>query len=79
MSVLAPKLNEDTTIVTCPLSLVITKDTASQALKTILGPDAHTPLDAWSERQLICTYLCFHHLCPEQRSISIAPFSEPRL
>ncbi|KAI9571841.1 hypothetical protein HD554DRAFT_2069851 [Boletus coccyginus] len=37
----------------------------SQALETLLG---HPSLDAWSERQLICSYLCFHHLCPEQSS-----------
>lgn len=63
---LAPRLDEDTTIVTCPFSLIITKHAALQALGTLLG---HPPLDAWSERQLICSYLCFHHLCPEQRSI----------
>ncbi|KAG8215253.1 hypothetical protein J3R82DRAFT_8807 [Butyriboletus roseoflavus] len=66
ISVLAPRLDEDTTIVTCPFALIITKDTSSQALKTLLGPDAHATLDTWSERQLICSYLSFHHLCPEQ-------------
>ncbi|KAH0834002.1 hypothetical protein J3R83DRAFT_11238 [Lanmaoa asiatica] len=65
ISVLAPRLDEDTTIVTCPFSLIITKDASSQALKTLLGPNAHAPLDTWSERQLICSYLCFHQLCPE--------------
>lgn len=70
ISVLAPRLDEDTTIVTCPFSLIITKHAASQALETLLG---HPSLDAWSERQLICSYLCFHRLCPEQRSIVITP------
>ena len=59
---LAPPLDDDTTIVTCPFSLIITKHTASQALKSLLGPNAHA-LDTWSPRQLICSYLTFHHLC----------------
>ncbi|KAF8130332.1 hypothetical protein EV363DRAFT_1219306, partial [Boletus edulis] len=68
ISVLAPRIDEDTTIVTCPFSLIITKHTSLQALKTLLGNDAHASLDTWSERQLICSYLCFHQLCPEQSS-----------
>ncbi|KAF8556722.1 SET domain-containing protein [Imleria badia] len=56
VSVLAPRLDVDTTIVTCPFSLIITKHAALNALKSILGPDAHAPLDTWSERQLICVY-----------------------
>ncbi|KIJ07596.1 hypothetical protein PAXINDRAFT_164574 [Paxillus involutus ATCC 200175] len=67
-SVLAPKFDKDVTIVTCPFSLIITRDASLQALRTLLGPQSHLLLDTWSERQLICSYICFHHL-----------FSEPSL
>ena len=65
---LAPRLDDDTTIVTCPFSLIVTTHASSQALKSLLGPDAHASLDTWSERQLIASYLSFHHLCPEHLS-----------
>jgi hypothetical protein len=48
----------DTTIVTCPFGLVITKELASYAILVVLKAN-DTPSE-WTERQLICTYVCLH-------------------
>ncbi|KAF9238366.1 hypothetical protein BU15DRAFT_47737 [Melanogaster broomeanus] len=65
-SVLAPKFQRDTTIATCPFSLIITKDSSLRALQTLLGPPSHSSLETWSERQLICSYMSFHRLFSDQ-------------
>ncbi|KAF9219357.1 SET domain-containing protein [Gyrodon lividus] len=67
ISVLAPQFNKDTTIVTCPFSLIITKEASMQALRALLGPQSHSSLETWSERQIICSYMSFHRLFPEPR------------
>ncbi|KAH7882159.1 hypothetical protein F5I97DRAFT_1817676 [Phlebopus sp. FC_14] len=55
-------LDQDTTIVTCPFSLIVTKEMSLRALRDLLGQRAEHVLETWSERQLICCYLCFHWL-----------------
>ncbi|KIJ60469.1 hypothetical protein HYDPIDRAFT_98705 [Hydnomerulius pinastri MD-312] len=64
---------EDTTIVTCPFSLIITKDASLRALGTLLGhgTESQSSLETWSERQLICCYICFHWFFSESRSTMI--------
>ncbi|KAJ7087399.1 SET domain protein [Mycena crocata] len=62
--VASQNLPSDSSVVSCPFTLVITKDVALQALSAHLGSTDTAmfdpPLVAWSERQLISTYLCFH-------------------
>ena len=48
----------DTTIVTCPFGIAITKELATRAVLTVLKTE-EIPSD-WTERQLICTYICLH-------------------
>ena len=48
----------DTTIVTCPFGLVITKELATHAILAVLKT-SDIP-SGWTERQLICTYVCLH-------------------
>ncbi|KAH7924334.1 SET domain-containing protein [Leucogyrophana mollusca] len=57
----------DTTIVSCPFSLAITRDVALRAIVVLMGEvsQAGSILEDWSERQLICSYVCFHWLFPE--------------
>jgi len=50
----------DTTIVTCPFEMVITKELATRAISPVLNTEG-VPSD-WTERQLICTYICLHWL-----------------
>ena len=71
ISVLAPPLDDDTAIVTCPFSLIIIKHTASQALKSLLGPNAHA-LDTWPARQLICSYV-MTWCCAMFRTSNLSP------
>ncbi|EGO02860.1 hypothetical protein SERLA73DRAFT_165797 [Serpula lacrymans var. lacrymans S7.3] len=53
----------DTTIVSCPFSLVITPELSRKALSLLM--DGSAVLNVWTERQLICAYICFHWLCVE--------------
>ena len=48
----------DTTIVTCPFALVITKELAADAILAVLKSNDTPP--KWTERQFICTYVCLH-------------------
>ncbi|KAF9652445.1 SET domain-containing protein, partial [Thelephora ganbajun] len=48
----------DTTIVTCPFGLVVTKELATHAILSVLKTNEIPP--EWTERQLICTYVCLH-------------------
>ncbi|KAJ3782663.1 SET domain protein [Lentinula aff. detonsa] len=50
----------DSTIVTIPFRLAITRKNAMEALAQILK--APSALDSWNERQCIASYLCFHHI-----------------
>ncbi|TDL27146.1 SET domain-containing protein [Rickenella mellea] len=50
-------LPADTTVVSCPFSLAITQNVARDALDHLLSPEAASN---WTERQLICSYLCMH-------------------
>ncbi|KAI0065824.1 SET domain-containing protein [Artomyces pyxidatus] len=54
----------DATIVSCPLSLVITSVSSRSALSTVLGDES--VIEDWNERQLISTYLCFHWILDTQ-------------
>ncbi|OAX44572.1 SET domain-containing protein [Rhizopogon vinicolor AM-OR11-026] len=62
-------INTDTTIVSCPLSLVIDVQRALHALTALLGESTSIRLQSWSERQLICTYICFHWIIPDSSLI----------
>ncbi|KAG1735121.1 uncharacterized protein EDB91DRAFT_569942 [Suillus paluster] len=53
-------ISADTTIVSCPSSLIIDVKRALHALSALLGDSTLVGLQSWSERQLICTYICFH-------------------
>ncbi|ESK96869.1 lysine methyltransferase [Moniliophthora roreri MCA 2997] len=55
----------DTTIVTCPFNLAITKSTAKTALVALLRSGDTTVLDQWTERQCIASYLVFHRILGE--------------
>jgi hypothetical protein len=48
----------DTTVVTCPFGITITKELATSALSSVLEIEKTPP--EWTERQLICTYICLH-------------------
>ena len=48
----------DTTIVTCPFGLVVTKELATRAISAVIKT-GDLPSD-WTERQLVCTYVCLH-------------------
>ncbi|GBE87482.1 SET domain-containing protein [Sparassis crispa] len=51
----------DTTIVSCPFSLAITPELSKRALNELIRSSGPTnTLDEWSERQLICAYICMH-------------------
>ena len=56
--VASEEIPPDATIVTCPFRLVITKELATHAILTVLKID-DMPSE-WTERQLICTYVCLH-------------------
>ncbi|KZT69429.1 SET domain-containing protein [Daedalea quercina L-15889] len=56
----------DTTVVSCPFNLAVTPDVSRRALISVLG-SADTSLSTWSERQLICSYLCLHWIFGESR------------
>lgn len=48
----------DTTIVTCPFGMIVTKEVATRAILSVLKTK-EVPSE-WTERQLICTYICLH-------------------
>lgn len=53
----------DTTVVSCPFTLAITPNVSRNALSEILSDLNAKPtfsFDGWSERQLICSYICMH-------------------
>ncbi|KAJ3722676.1 SET domain protein [Lentinula raphanica] len=54
------QIPSDTTIVTIPFRLAITRKTATEALTQILEP--HSAIESWNERQCIASYLCFHRI-----------------
>ncbi|KAG0700717.1 hypothetical protein DFH29DRAFT_607381 [Suillus ampliporus] len=62
-------INVDTTIVSCPFSLVIDMERALHALIALLGNSTFVDLQSWSERQLICTYICFHWIFSDSSPI----------
>ncbi|KAJ7284083.1 SET domain protein [Mycena rebaudengoi] len=67
--VASENLPPDSKIVSCPFDLAITKTFALEALSTLLGPATTSfPLSAWSERQLISSYLCFHWIIGDDAS-----------
>ncbi|KAJ7044668.1 SET domain protein [Mycena alexandri] len=59
-------LPPDSKMVSCPFSLVITKHIALKALSVLLG--STTNMSAWTERQLIASYLCFHWIIGDDKS-----------
>lgn len=52
----------DATVVSCPFSLAITPQVAKKSLVKLLNGEK--ALEGWSERQLLCVYLCFHGIVP---------------
>ncbi|KAH9915320.1 SET domain-containing protein [Fomitopsis serialis] len=54
-----------TTVVSCPFKLAITPEVSRQALISVLTSTDLSPLDTWSERQLICSYICLHWILGE--------------
>ncbi|OCH91312.1 SET domain-containing protein [Obba rivulosa] len=69
--VAAEDIPPETTAISCPFSLAVTPELSKHALLTLFKTDHTTTLDAWSERQLICTYLCMHWVVdsPEDSSV----------
>jgi hypothetical protein len=65
-------INTDTTVVSCPFSLVIDIECALHALNALLGESTLIDLQSWSERQLICTYICFHWIISDSRRVKLA-------
>ncbi|CAL1697879.1 unnamed protein product [Somion occarium] len=60
---------EDSTIVSVPFGLAITPASALKALSEILPNEARAlinSLQKWSERQLICSYICAHRFFDEK-------------
>ncbi|KAH7877122.1 SET domain-containing protein [Lentinula edodes] len=53
-------LAAESTIVTTPFSLAITRKVAAEALVQILKNQS--AVESWNERQCIASYLCFHHI-----------------
>ncbi|KAI0698478.1 SET domain-containing protein [Cytidiella melzeri] len=51
-------IDKDTSVVTCPFSLAVTPQLAKEALIGIFEGAGF--LHKWSERQLVCTYICMH-------------------
>ncbi|KAJ7129347.1 SET domain-containing protein [Mycena epipterygia] len=69
--VASESLPPDSKIVSCPFTLAITKDVGLNALTVLLGGSTaifDPPLTAWSERQLISSYLCFHWIIGDDTS-----------
>ncbi|CCM00966.1 uncharacterized protein FIBRA_03014 [Fibroporia radiculosa] len=63
-------LRSDTTVVSCPFSLAITPEVSKNALTTLLGPTFTG--QSWSERQLICSYICMHWILDPSASSELA-------
>lgn len=58
----------DTSIISCPFSLAITPELAKNALSSLFKSPA--AIENWTEKQLICTYLCLHWiLSSDQREL----------
>ncbi|KAI0072171.1 SET domain-containing protein [Panus rudis PR-1116 ss-1] len=63
-------VSPDTTVVSMPFSLAITPELSSRALRSLLQSDrASASLDTWTERQLICTYICMHWILEDDKII----------
>ncbi|KIY45849.1 SET domain protein [Fistulina hepatica ATCC 64428] len=53
---------ESSVVARCPFELVITARSAKRAVSAALGLSG--VIEGWSERQLICVYLCMHKFIP---------------
>ncbi|KAG1744373.1 hypothetical protein EDB19DRAFT_1927298 [Suillus lakei] len=62
-------IDADTTIVSCPFSLAVDVECSLHALTALFGESTLIDLQSWSERQLICTYICLHWIFPDSSSI----------
>ncbi|KAF8914232.1 hypothetical protein CPB84DRAFT_1758768, partial [Gymnopilus junonius] len=62
-------LGNDSTVVSCPFSLVITQALANKAVLEILGDPPYLKTVAWSERQWISLYIAFHWILGPEESI----------
>ncbi|KAG1865954.1 hypothetical protein F4604DRAFT_1779578 [Suillus subluteus] len=62
-------IDADTTIVSCPFSLAIDLECSLHALTALFGDATLVDLQSWSERQLICTYICLHWIFPDSSPI----------
>lgn len=62
-------LPPDTTVVSIPFTLAISPDVSSKALESLFAASAQNiSLGGWSERQLVCTYICMHWVVEPQTS-----------
>ncbi|EPS95499.1 hypothetical protein FOMPIDRAFT_1062699 [Fomitopsis schrenkii] len=59
-AVAAKDIPSEETVVSCPFSLAITPNVSLTALVSGFGSSASPALNTWSERQLICSYICLH-------------------
>jgi hypothetical protein len=62
-------IDADATIVSCPFSLAIDVECSLHALTALFGESSLIDLQSWSERQLICTYICLHWIFPDSSPI----------
>lgn len=62
-------IDADSTIVSCPFSLAIDLECSLHALTALFGDSTLVDLQSWSERQLICTYICLHWIFPDPSPI----------
>ncbi|KXN92314.1 Ribosomal N-lysine methyltransferase set10 [Leucoagaricus sp. SymC.cos] len=60
----AEDIPADTTIVSCPFSLVITEELAKRNLSKFISTNE---IVGWTERQWISTYICFHWILSNSR------------
>ncbi|PPQ70443.1 hypothetical protein CVT26_013937 [Gymnopilus dilepis] len=61
-------LDKDTTVVSCPFSLIITQTLAKKAVTEILDDAAHFKDVTWTERQWISTYITLHWIIGPENS-----------
>src|ERR1700731_655853 len=61
-------LPPDTKLVSCPFSLAITPEVAVKALR-LLGIISTDQEPSWTEKQLICSYICLHWILGDSRYV----------
>ncbi|KAF8897792.1 SET domain protein [Infundibulicybe gibba] len=67
-------LPADTTVVSCPLALAVTRSVAQRAISNLIDTTEIIDKGIWSERQWICSYLCFHWIIGDARTFIHRPY-----